>query len=181
MSNKPAGVPVGGTKTKRSRKGRTRTRTDAVDLDISSSSSSSESSSDGEAAPRKRTKKSEDKSKAPKSNTTAVQQSPRPTAQDSSSVPSRSSPTPDQGIESEQSNTVVESPSAGSPQVAATEDLFENWYLRAVTKQFANDLERLRSAPDFKDSSVPILIKALKQGAGLFDHKQRDRLIGIAD
>ncbi|KAB8659303.1 hypothetical protein FH972_026192 [Carpinus fangiana] len=41
----------------------------------------------------------------------------------------------------------------------------ENWYLRAVTQQYADDLSALRNAPDFRDASVPILIKALMQGA----------------
>lgn len=43
---------------------------------------------------------------------------------------------------------------------------------------FADDLEKLRSAPDFKDSSVPILVKALKQGSALFDEKQRTVMLG---
>ena len=50
---------------------------------------------------------------------------------------------------------------------------FDSLYLRAVTQEFAADLDKLRKAPDFKDSSVPILIKALKQGSSLFSEEEK--------
>ncbi|KAI9822334.1 MAG: Adenosine 5'-monophosphoramidase [Pycnora praestabilis] len=43
---------------------------------------------------------------------------------------------------------------------------FESWYLRKATAEFSEDLNKIRSADDFDDSSLPILIHALKQGVG---------------
>jgi len=55
---------------------------------------------------------------------------------------------------------------------------FETWYLQQLTSQYANDLEKLRNAPDFKDASVPVLIHALKQGAHAFMEGQRASVLG---
>ena len=57
-------------------------------------------------------------------------------------------------------------------------DDFEAWYLRAVTEQYANDLDKVRQAPDFKDSSVSILVKALRQGAEIYGKRDRDVVMG---
>lgn len=65
-------------------------------------------------------------------------------------------------------------PTEASRQTAdAQEPDFDAWYLRAVTEQFGGDLEKLRQAPDFKDSSVPILIDFLSQGASLFSEEEK--------
>ena len=55
---------------------------------------------------------------------------------------------------------------------------FDAWYLRLVTDEFASDLDKLRKAPDFKESSVPILIRALKQGAELFSEEEKKIVMG---
>jgi len=62
-------------------------------------------------------------------------------------------------------------------QTSSRQEL-EIWYLQQLTSQYANDLEKLRNAPDFKDASVPILIHALKQGAYAFAEGQRAVVLG---
>ena len=55
---------------------------------------------------------------------------------------------------------------------------FDAFYLRQVVAGFAEDIEKLRKASDFKESSVPVLIQALKQGAGNFSEREKARVIG---
>ena len=50
---------------------------------------------------------------------------------------------------------------------------FESLFLRQATKEFADDIDKLRKAGDFTDKSVPILVDALKQGASLFNEEER--------
>lgn len=64
-------------------------------------------------------------------------------------------------------------------QPLSPEQAFEEFYLRQATKEFSNDLDKLRSAPDFKESSVPILIEALRQGTACFSADER-RKVGQA-
>lgn len=49
-------------------------------------------------------------------------------------------------------------------------EAFTNWYLRTLTTQYANDLDKLRTAPDFRGdkASVEVLRSALKCGVGIF-------------
>ena len=42
-----------------------------------------------------------------------------------------------------------------------------------MTADFADDIEKLRNANDFKESSVPVLIQALKQGAAGFTEEEK--------
>ncbi|KAI7346229.1 hypothetical protein KC354_g14337 [Hortaea werneckii] len=58
---------------------------------------------------------------------------------------------------------------------------FEEFYLRQATKEFANDLDKLRSASDFKASSVPMLIEALKQGTVCFSREERVKVGSAAE
>ena len=66
--------------------------------------------------------------------------------------------------------------SEGSTQQDITSE-FEQFYLRQATSDFADDIEKLRKTTDFKDSSVPVLIQALKQGAANFPVDQQRRII----
>ncbi|KAM3421958.1 putative membrane protein C3B8.06 [Cercospora zeina] len=54
---------------------------------------------------------------------------------------------------------------------------FEEFYLRQVTKEFANDLDRLRSAGDFNAKSLPLLISALKQGTACFGNDEKRKVV----
>ena len=62
----------------------------------------------------------------------------------------------------------------------AQED-FSAIYLRKVAAEFADDLDKVREAQDFKASSVPMLIHALKQGESLFSVEERRRVAGAAN
>ncbi|KAF2211174.1 hypothetical protein CERZMDRAFT_98905 [Cercospora zeae-maydis SCOH1-5] len=57
------------------------------------------------------------------------------------------------------------------------EKAFEEFYLRQVTKEFANDLDRLRSAGDFNAKSLPLLISALKQGTACFSNDEKRKVV----
>ena len=61
------------------------------------------------------------------------------------------------------------------PPAAAT---FESFYLQAVTREFADDIDQARNASDFKESSLPILIEALRQGVGIYGEEERERVMG---
>lgn len=57
---------------------------------------------------------------------------------------------------------------------------FDDFYLRQATKEFANDLEKLRSAGDFHgEKSVGMLIEALRQGNACFGVEERRRIGGV--
>ena len=54
------------------------------------------------------------------------------------------------------------------------EQAFESFYLRQSTKEFSEDLEKLRNANDFRgQSSVELLVGALKQGTSTFAKDER--------
>lgn len=65
------------------------------------------------------------------------------------------------------------------PQAPPTED-FSTIYLRKIASEFADDLDKVREAQDFKASSVPMLIHALKQGESLFTVEEKRRVVGAA-
>ena len=54
---------------------------------------------------------------------------------------------------------------------------FESLYLQQATREFADDIDKLRKAGDFTDRSVPILVDALKQGAHLFSEEDKKKLM----
>jgi len=54
------------------------------------------------------------------------------------------------------------------------EQAFEAFYLKQSTKEFAEDLEKLRTANDFRGQrSVELLVGALKQGTATFPKEER--------
>jgi ribosome assembly protein 3 len=67
----------------------------------------------------------------------------------------------------------VEAPKADHEQA------FESFYLRHAAMEFSDDLDKLRSANDFKgQSSVELLVGALKQGGACFSKEERSRVGG---
>lgn len=50
---------------------------------------------------------------------------------------------------------------------------FEDFYLQQITKEFADDIDKIRQASDFKESSLPVLVAALKQGATIYTEEER--------
>ncbi|CAD0039607.1 MAG: Uncharacterized protein AUREO_007750 [Aureobasidium pullulans] len=134
-------------KPKRLRKRKARTEvSDSSDSSDSSSSSESESS-DSEPEPKK---KAVVKTKA---KAKVVQRSPSRS----------SSPEEDQTI----------APSGPQVGESEAEDAFTSFYLRQMTTEFAEDLDKIRSAGDFNDKSLGLLISALKQGRECFDRHDR--------
>ncbi len=54
---------------------------------------------------------------------------------------------------------------------------FESYYIKRVTAEFADDIDKLRSAPDFSEQSVPVLIQALKQGSKGFGEEEKEKVM----
>ena len=55
---------------------------------------------------------------------------------------------------------------------------FETFYLKRVTAEFADDLDRLRNANDFNENSLPILVDALKGTAGTYSEEDKAKVMG---
>ena len=68
-------------------------------------------------------------------------------------------------------------PKDDSPEPA--ED-FTSIYLRKVTANLADDLDKVREASDFTNRSLPLLINALKQGESLYSAEERRRVVAAA-
>lgn len=73
----------------------------------------------------------------------------------------------------------TKNPNPPKQDAHATED-FAAVYLRKVAAELADDLDKVREAPDFKASSVPMLIHALKQGESLYSMDEKRRVVGAA-
>ncbi|KEY64768.1 hypothetical protein S7711_05418 [Stachybotrys chartarum IBT 7711] len=54
---------------------------------------------------------------------------------------------------------------------------FSAYYLQRATQELADDLEKVRTAEDFKADSVPALVHALQQGAVQFSVEDQKRLV----
>lgn len=57
------------------------------------------------------------------------------------------------------------------------EETFESYFLKQMTAEFADDIDKIRNAPDFSEKSVPILVDALKQCAGNFSEEEKRTLM----
>jgi ribosome assembly protein 3 len=58
---------------------------------------------------------------------------------------------------------------------------FASIYLRNVTAELADDLDKVRDAKDFKSSSLPMLIHALKQGESIYSADEKRRFVSAAE
>jgi ribosome assembly protein 3 len=54
---------------------------------------------------------------------------------------------------------------------------FSSYYLQRTTQELADDLEKVRTAEDFKADSVPFLVEALQQGAAQFSAQDQKRVV----
>lgn len=54
---------------------------------------------------------------------------------------------------------------------------FASYYLQRSTQELAEDLDKVRSAEDFKADSVHFLVHALQQGASLFSAEDQKRVV----
>ncbi|KAL0936703.1 uncharacterized protein CTRU02_208918 [Colletotrichum truncatum] len=60
--------------------------------------------------------------------------------------------------------------------MAASQE-FTTFYLQRTTQEFAEDLDKVREADDFKAESLPFLIHALKQGTALYSSADQARVV----
>ncbi|KAK7558889.1 hypothetical protein IWX47DRAFT_788286, partial [Phyllosticta citricarpa] len=58
---------------------------------------------------------------------------------------------------------------------------FPRWYLRRVTRELAEDLDKVRSAADFGDAALPVLVHALQQGEACFGVGEKVRIVGAVE
>ncbi|KAF7544250.1 hypothetical protein G7Z17_g10100 [Cylindrodendrum hubeiense] len=54
---------------------------------------------------------------------------------------------------------------------------FSSYYLQRTTQELSEDLDKVRTAEDFKADSIPFLVHALQQGAGLFSLEDQKRVV----
>lgn len=68
------------------------------------------------------------------------------------------------------------------PQLAPekVDEEFDAIYIRKITTELADDLDKVRSAQDFKANSIPMLIHALKQGESLFSGEEKRRVVATS-
>lgn len=86
---------------------------------------------------------------------------------------------PEQAEEPLSSFESTEVTPAAEPALDVPTKPFTQTYLRLLTVQFSNDLDSLRRAADFKESSsVAILVNALKQGENLFTTVEKEIVLG---
>jgi len=53
------------------------------------------------------------------------------------------------------------------------ETAFNQFYLQQATKEFSEDIDKLRAGPDFKVSNIPVLVEALQQGISIYGESDR--------
>jgi ribosome assembly protein 3 len=54
---------------------------------------------------------------------------------------------------------------------------FTKYYMQRATTEFAEDLDKIRGADDFKDDALQILIGALQQGTEVFSTEEQKRVV----
>lgn len=56
---------------------------------------------------------------------------------------------------------------------------FTSFYLQRATKEFSEDLDKIRNADDFKDDAMPLLVNALSQGTSMFSPADQRRIVAV--
>jgi ribosome assembly protein 3 len=51
--------------------------------------------------------------------------------------------------------------------------------MQHAATEFAEDLDKVRGAEDFKDEALPILIHALQQGTSVFSPQEQKRVVNM--
>jgi ribosome assembly protein 3 len=54
---------------------------------------------------------------------------------------------------------------------------FKKFYLQRATQEFAEDLDKVRGADDFREGALPLLINALSQGTSTFSREDQRRIV----
>lgn len=65
-------------------------------------------------------------------------------------------------------------------KAAENSEKFSMYYLNLMTTGFGEDLNTLRESKDFTSQSMPLIIKALKEGINMFDADQRNLILSAA-
>ncbi|KAK0724817.1 ribosome-assembly protein 3-domain-containing protein [Lasiosphaeris hirsuta] len=71
----------------------------------------------------------------------------------------------------------TESTSKSNQEVASE---FASYYLQRITKEFAEDLDKMRSADDFRNEAMQVLVGALQQGISMFSPEDQRRVVESA-
>ncbi|KAF2399885.1 hypothetical protein EJ06DRAFT_530671 [Trichodelitschia bisporula] len=145
---------------KRSRRKRKSRTTDFSD--------DSSSSSDSDSGPQNQVEAKEDEAALPN-----VQREPKIAKKNKKAKP-ESKPVEDEYEDEEEIDPLVK-----QQKMPAVEG-FSSFYLRQITSELDEDLDKIRSAADFKDSSLPLLIHALGQGESLFSEEEKRRIMGLS-
>lgn len=58
---------------------------------------------------------------------------------------------------------------------------FAGYYMQQATKEFAEDLDKIRTADDFKGDALPLLINSLRQGTSMFTPADQKRVADAAE
>ena len=85
-------------------------------------------------------------------------------------LPSSSSPAP----ESAPAPTPAQTRAKAAPK---DPEEFSSMYLKKITVELADDLDKVRDAQDFKASSLPMLVHALRQGASIYSPEEKRRVV----
>ncbi|KAI5854482.1 ribosome-assembly protein 3-domain-containing protein [Durotheca rogersii] len=59
----------------------------------------------------------------------------------------------------------------------STSQDFTSYYLQQSTKEFAEDLDKIRGAADFNSDTLAMLVKSLQQGTSLFSAANQKRFL----
>lgn len=74
----------------------------------------------------------------------------------------------------------LDSNAAAEETAAENTAKFNEYYLQLMTTGFGEDLDALRESKDFTASSMPLLIRSLKEGINMFDADQRNLILSAA-
>jgi hypothetical protein len=95
-------------------------------------------------------------------------------------VPTSSSVQPTPSKASSKPTPTSTNPSHLPPSDTKVSEDFASIYLRKVTAELGDDLDKVRVAQDFNANSIPMLVKALRQGESMFGVEEKRRVVGAA-
>jgi ribosome assembly protein 3 len=134
----------------------------------------------------------QDEAPAPAPKAVKSRKTTRTSSPSSSSSTSSAPSSPARDVRMKDAASPSPSPSSSSSSPAPTsapkpptdaakeQKAFADIYLRKVAAELADDLDKVREAQDFKASSVPMLVHALRQGESLFSGEEKRRVVGSA-
>lgn len=89
-------------------------------------------------------------------------------------------PDPDVAMEDVSDSAAIVPSNPGIASASKQTEDFASIYLRRVTAELADDLDKVREAKDFKSSSLSMLIHALKQGESMYSADEKKRVVSAA-